>query len=97
FDDEREDGLMKEVREQLEIEIKYEGYLKRQQDQIAKFDKFENLMIPAGIDYDSIVSLSNEAREKLKRIRPLSIGQAMRIAGVSPADIAVLLINLKRQ
>jgi tRNA uridine 5-carboxymethylaminomethyl modification enzyme len=97
FDDSHEGGLMKQVREQLEIEIKYEGYLKRQQDQISKLEKFENLLLPEGVDYDRMVSLSNEAREKLKRIRPYSIGQAARIAGVSPADIAVLLINLKRQ
>lgn len=96
FDDHRENGLMKQVREQLEIEIKYEGYLKRQQEQIAKFERYENLLLPDGLDYDGIPSLSNEAREKLKRIQPHSIGQASRIAGVSPADIAVLLINLKR-
>lgn len=90
------DGLMKEVREQVEIEIKYEGYLKRQQEQVEKFKKMENKTIPEDINYDSILSLSSESREKLKKIRPRSVGQAARIAGVSPADIAVLLINLKR-
>jgi len=90
------DDLMKEVREQVEIEIKYEGYLKRQQEQVEKFKKMENKAIPEDINYDSILSLSSESREKLKKIRPRSVGQAARIAGVSPADIAVLLITLKR-
>ena len=88
---------MKEVREQIEIEIKYEGYLKRQHEQVERFKKMENKIIPNRINYDKILSLSREAREKLKRIKPRSIGQASRIAGVSPADISVLLIALKQR
>ncbi|HDQ00676.1 MAG TPA: tRNA uridine-5-carboxymethylaminomethyl(34) synthesis enzyme MnmG [bacterium] len=88
--------MMKAVREQVEIEIKYEGYFKRQLEQIEKFKKMENRPIAEEFDYDKIGSLSQESREKLKRIRPISVGQASRIAGVSPADIAVLLIAMKK-
>jgi tRNA uridine 5-carboxymethylaminomethyl modification enzyme len=87
---------MKDVREQVEIEVKYEGYFKRQQEQILRLEKYECQLIPGNINYDVIGSLSKEAREKLKKIKPGSIGQASRIAGVSPADLAVLLIFLKR-
>jgi len=87
---------MDSVREQVEIEIKYEGYFKRQQEQAVKFKKMEGKLIPDHFDYDKIGSLSNESREKLKHIKPRSIGQASRIAGVSPADISVLLISLKK-
>jgi tRNA uridine 5-carboxymethylaminomethyl modification enzyme len=93
YPDER---LMKEVREQIEIEVKYEGYFKRQFEQITKFEKMEKQVIPNEFNYDEIGSLSSEAKEKLKRIKPRSIGQASRIAGVSPADIAVLLIYMKK-
>ncbi len=97
FNDDLENGIMKEVREQVEIEVKYEGYFKRQQEQVVKFKKMEERLIPDNLDYDKIMSLSNESREKLKRIKPRSIGQASRIAGVSPADISVLLIALKKR
>lgn len=93
-DDEKERKFMQEVREQVELDIKYEGYIKRQLLQIEKFKSMENEIIPFDFDYDSY-SLSSEAREKLKRIKPRSIGQASRIAGISPADISVLLISLK--
>ncbi|MBC8185487.1 tRNA uridine-5-carboxymethylaminomethyl(34) synthesis enzyme MnmG [candidate division KSB1 bacterium] len=89
--------IIESVREQVEIEIKYEGYFKRQQEQVIKFKKMEEKLIPSHFDFDKIGSLSNESREKLKRIKPRSIGQASRIAGVSPADISVLLIALKKQ
>lgn len=92
-----ENKLMQSVRELVEIEIKYEGYFKRQQDQIDKFSKMEEKIIPFDLDYDKVRSISNESREKLKRIKPRSIGQASRIAGVSPADIAVLLVFLKQK
>ncbi len=92
-----EEKLKKEIREQVEIEIKYEGYFQRQQEQVSRFEKLENQFIPETMNFDQIESLSNEAREKLKQIRPLSLGQASRIAGVSPADIAVLMVFLKRQ
>jgi len=97
FNNLHERKIMKEIREQIEIEIKYEGYLKRQHEQIIQFEKMEKQIIPNDINYDEIGSLSNESKEKLKKIKPRSIGQATRIAGVSPADIAVLIISLKRK
>ena len=83
------------VTEEVEIQIKYAGYLARQEKQVAEFKKEESRLLPADIDYDSIVGLRLEAREKLQQIRPMSIGQAGRISGVSPSDIAVLLIWLE--
>ncbi len=88
--------LMDQVRQQLEIEIKYEGYLIRQNQQVEKYLKMENNLIPDTIDYSKVKSLSAEAKEKLQKLRPRSIGQAYRIAGISPADIMVLLIHLKK-
>ncbi len=96
FNDQLDEKLIKEVRDQVEIEVKYEGYFKRQSEQIARFEKMEKQSIPDEFNYETIGSLSSEAKEKLNRIRPRSIGQASRIAGVSPADIAVILINLKK-
>lgn len=84
-----------EVREQVNIEIKYEGYITRQQKQVNDFKKIESKKIPENIDYDDVGSLRIEARQKLKALRPLNIGQASRIAGVSPADISVLLVYLE--
>jgi len=89
-------AIKKEVQEQVEIEIKYEGYFRRQNEQVLKFKKMEKRQIPKDFDYDKIKSLSSESREKLQRIQPRSIGQASRIAGVSPADISVLLVVLKK-
>ena len=89
-------AIKKEVQEQVEIEIKYEGYFRRQNEQVLKFKKMEKRHIPKDFDYDKIKSLSSESREKLQRIQPRSIGQASRIAGVSPADISVLLVVLKK-
>ena len=83
--------------EAVEIEMKYAGYLKRQQKQVEEFAREENRLLPADADYASITALRVEARQKLNEIRPLSIGQAGRISGVSPADIAVLLIWLSQQ
>jgi tRNA uridine 5-carboxymethylaminomethyl modification enzyme len=91
-----ETDIIKAAREQVEIEIKYEGYFIRQQDQVAKFKKLEEKVIPENFSYDKLMSLSKESREKLMRIKPRSIGQASRIAGVSPADISVILISLKK-
>ena len=85
-----------EVIKQVEIQIKYEGYIKRQQEEIDKFKKSENLKIPFDLDYQNLSGLSNEAREKLSKIRPLSIGQASRISGITPASISAIMINLKR-
>ena len=87
--------LPKDVCEQVEISIKYEGYINRQLSQAEQFAKLENKKLPADIDYTKIDGLRLEARQKLDKIRPVSLGQASRISGVSPADIAVLLIYLK--
>ncbi|MBR3517555.1 MAG: tRNA uridine-5-carboxymethylaminomethyl(34) synthesis enzyme MnmG [Lachnospiraceae bacterium] len=83
-----------EIQEQVNINIKYEGYIRRQEAQIAQFKKMEERRIPADIDYDDVKSLRLEARAKLKEFRPESVGQASRISGVSPADISVLLVYL---
>ena len=85
------------VTEEVEIQIKYAGYLARQEKQVADFKKEESRLLPADIDYASIAGLRLEAQEKLAAIRPMSIGQAGRISGVSPADIAVLLIWLEQR
>ena len=85
------------VTEEVEIQIKYAGYLARQEKQVAEFKKEESRLLPADIDYDAIAGLRLEARQKLNEIRPMSIGQAGRISGVSPADIAVLLIWLEQK
>ncbi len=84
------------ARTQLEIGVKYEGYLRRQDEQIRLFGRNEAMGIPENFDYHEVKSLSNEGREKLQRVRPRSVGQAMRISGVTPADISVLMINLMR-
>ena len=84
------------VTEEVEIQIKYAGYLARQEKQVAEFKKEENRRLPTEMDYDSIQGLRLEARQKLGEIRPMSIGQASRISGVSPSDIAVLLIWLEQ-
>ncbi|MGB2870073.1 MAG: tRNA uridine-5-carboxymethylaminomethyl(34) synthesis enzyme MnmG [Bacteroidota bacterium] len=93
--DQPDHGLDEEVLEQLEIELKYEGYIDRQREQIKKFDRFESDRIPADFDFGKLSSLSAEGREKLCRVRPTSIGQASRISGVTPSDMSVLLVYLK--
>lgn len=87
-------SFSREIMEQIDINIKYEGYIKRQLKQVEQFKKLETRKIPADIDYDAVPSLRIEAVQKLKQFRPLSIGQASRISGVSPADISVLLVYL---
>ena len=89
--------LPESVTDEVEIQIKYAGYLERQEKQVAEFKKEESRLLPADIDYNSIAGLRLEARDKLSAIRPISIGQAGRISGVSPADIAVLLIYLEQR
>ena len=80
---------------QVEIELKYEGYIARQQELIVKMDKLEGTKIPQNFDYLKLKTISNEGKEKLNKIRPRSLGQASRISGVSPSDISVLLVYLK--
>ena len=96
FDPERP-SLPSAVTDEVEIQIKYAGYLARQEKQVAEFKKEESRRLPEGIDYHAITGLRLEARQKLSEIRPMSIGQAGRISGVSPSDIAVLLIWLEQQ
>ena len=80
--------------EQVEIRIKYDGYIKRQKKQVTEYARLENKLLPAGIDYDAVIGLRIEAREKLKKIAPKNFGEAARISGVSPADIAALMVWL---
>ena len=93
LDPERPD-LPYDVREQVNINIKYDGYITRQEKQVAEFKRLEKRLIPADIDYDDVPSLRLEARQKLSKLKPVSIGQASRISGVSPADISVLIVYL---
>lgn len=89
------DKFFNEVTDQINIEVKYEGYIKRQKQQVEHFKKMETRRIPADIDYDAVTSLRLEARQKLKEFKPENLGQASRISGVSPADVNVLLIYLE--
>ena len=96
-ENETEEWLIKrkqEITEQINICIKYEGYIERQQQQVEHFKKLEKRLIPADLNYDDVSNLRKEARQKLSAIRPASIGQASRISGVSPADISVLMVYL---
>jgi tRNA uridine 5-carboxymethylaminomethyl modification enzyme len=86
--------ICKEVAEQIEIQMKYEGYIAQQLTEIAKQRKHEKTKIPADFDYDKIKSLSNEVRQKLKTVLPVTVGQAARIPGITPAAISLLLIYL---
>ncbi len=92
--DKERQPLSEEVIEQVNINIKYDGYIKRQRHQVDQFRKLENKLIPEDIDYIQVPSLRIEARQKLEKFRPVSIGQASRISGVSPADISVLMVYL---
>ena len=87
----------KEVKEQVEIETKYEGYIKKAYTEAAKLRKLESKKIPEDIDYNSIKNLASEAKQKLNKVRPISIAQATRISGVNPSDIAVLAVYLKKE
>ena len=88
--------LTEEEQEEVEIQVKYEGYINLQNQQVEKFKKLENKLLPKEIDYSEIKGLCLEARQKLNKIKPVSVGQASRISGVSPADISVLLIYLEQ-
>lgn len=91
-----EQPFAEEVKEQIEIQIKYQGYINKANEQVGKMLKMENKKIPYNIDYDAIDSIAYEAKEKLKKIKPISIGQASRIAGVNPADISILLVYIEQ-
>ena len=95
FDPERPE-LPADVEEQVEISVKYEGYIQRQQKQVEELRRMERHKLPPDLDYQAIQGLRLEAREKLSAVRPLDLGQAGRISGVSPADIAALMIYLER-
>lgn len=97
IDPERPDSLLRGVTEQVNINIKYEGYIKRQKKQVEQFKKLEKKQIPENFSYEDVPSLRIEARQKLELYRPVSIGQASRISGVSPADISVLLVYMEQQ
>lgn len=96
IDKNRPDNFDAEITEQVNIQIKYEGYIKQQLNQVEQFKKLENRLLPEDIDYSTISGLRIEAKQKLDAIRPISIGHASRIAGVSPADISVLLVYMEQ-
>ena len=85
-----------DVIEEVEIQIKYEGYIKKIEREAEKMLKNEEKQIPEDIDYDKVPNLASEARQKLKEVRPLNIAQAIRISGVNPSDISILLIYLRK-
>lgn len=94
--DENRPDLTKQEKEEVEIQIKYEGYIKMQEAQVEKFKKLESKLLPENIDYEELKGISLEGRQKLNKFKPRSIGQASRISGVSPADISVLLVYLQQ-
>ena len=91
----QDSNLKVEIIEQVEIDLKYEGYIQRQKEQIERFDKFEDHKIPIDFEYSKIKSLSTEGREKLSMIKPESVGQASRISGVTPSDVSILMVSLR--
>jgi tRNA uridine 5-carboxymethylaminomethyl modification enzyme len=98
FDFDRDlESLPKSIQEQIEIQVKYDGYIKRQMEQIERFKRLEEVAFPEGFDFSSIMGLTTEVMEKLKKIKPYSLGQASRISGVTPAAISILMVNLKKQ
>jgi len=96
FDQELE-KLPKKIWEQVEIQLKYDGYIKRQMDQIDRFKKLEKVNFPENFNFSSVIGLSTEVMEKLIKIKPYSLGQAARISGVTPAAISILMVNMKKQ
>ena len=89
-------NLSADIAEQVEISVKYEGYIQRQQKQVEDFERMEQRLLPPELDFHAIQGLRLEARQKLNQIKPLNLGQASRISGVSPADIAALMVFLSR-
>ncbi len=94
--DEERPNLTRQEKEEVEIQIKYEGYIKMQEEQVEKFKKLESKLLPENINYEELKGISLESRQKLNKFKPHSIGQASRISGVSPADISVLLVYLQQ-
>ena len=94
--DENRPILTKQEKEEVEIQLKYEGYIKMQEAQVKKFKKLEEKLLPENINYDELNGISLEGRQKLNKFKPRSIGQASRISGVSPADVSVLLVYLQQ-
>jgi tRNA uridine 5-carboxymethylaminomethyl modification enzyme len=97
FDRDLEESHSKEVWEQVEIQVKYDGYVRRQMEQIERSKKLEDVNFPENFDFRTVIGLSTEVMEKLTKIRPISLGQASRISGVTPAAMSILMINLKKQ
>jgi tRNA uridine 5-carboxymethylaminomethyl modification enzyme len=91
------ESLPEAIREQAEIQVKYDGYIKRQMEQIGRFKRLEEVNFPEGFDFSLVIGLSTEVIEKLKKIKPYSLGQASRISGITPAAISILMVNLKKQ
>ena len=98
FDLKNEFGILEEMSkqalEQAETDVKYEGYIQKEREQVEQFNKMEKRKLPADINYDEISGLRIEARQKLNKIKPQNLGQASRISGVSPADVTVLIVWL---
>jgi tRNA uridine 5-carboxymethylaminomethyl modification enzyme len=92
----RDESLPQEVRQQVEVIIKYAGYIERQEEEVLKFRKMEDKQIPDWMDYNAILGLRNEARHKLSDHLPATLGQASRISGVSPSDISLVMVHMKR-
>jgi tRNA uridine 5-carboxymethylaminomethyl modification enzyme len=91
------ESLRESVQDQVEVQVKYDGYIKRQMEQIERFKKWEEVNFPEGFDFGSVIGLSTEVMEKLMKIKPYSLGQTSRISGVTPAAISILMVNLKKQ
>ena len=90
-------GFSDEIKEQVEIMVKYEGYIKKAYKEVEKLEKLESKVIPDDINYDNVHNLASEARQKLSKVRPKTIAQASRISGVNPVDISVLSVYLKKE
>ena len=91
------DEYEKEIKENVEINIKYEGYINKVNKEIIDYNKLESKKIPSDIDYDKIINLASEAKQKLKEVRPVTLAQALRISGVNPIDISLLSIYIKKE
>jgi len=92
-----DDRLPSQIRAQLEVAAKYAGYIERQEEEIARQRRNEETRLPEDLDYARVTGLSNEVRQKLAQIRPATVGQAARVAGVTPAAVSILLVYLKRK